>query len=118
MGIACATVLVAFLTSVVPAGGEGVPETTITSGPTGVTKDKHPTFTFSSNQPGSTFMCKIDHTVGPFACTSPFQFPPRGDGDHFFEVYAISGGASDPTPATAAFTIDTSAPSLRIDKQP
>ncbi len=48
------------------------PETTIDSGP--------PSFAFSSNEPGSTFECKLD--TGSFAaCTSPYVLGTLADGD-------------------------------------
>ena len=46
------------------------PETTIESGPSGTITDPTPTFTFSSDEPGSTFECRIDSD--PFAaCSGP-----------------------------------------------
>ena len=46
------------------------PETTIDSGPSGLTNDPTPSFTFSSSAAGSSFECKID--TGAFSpCSSP-----------------------------------------------
>ena len=80
------------------------PDTTITSGPSGVTWDDTPTFTFTftftSSIPGSTFRCRVDG--GPeVPCTSPSTTPAlSGVGGHFIQVAAVSPlGAIDPTPA-------------------
>jgi hypothetical protein len=90
------------------------PETAL-SAPSGPTNDSTPTFTFSSNEPNSTFQCSRDG--GPFTpCASPFTLdPPLGDGPHTFDVRAIDpAGNPDPSPAHAAFTLDTVPPQATI----
>jgi hypothetical protein len=93
------------------------PETTIESGPAGLTNDSTPSFTFSANEP-STFECRVDGAA--FApCSSPFTTAPLGDGAHTFEVRAIdAAGNLDTTPASRAFTVDTVAPQTTIDSGP
>ena len=88
----------------------GAPDTTITGGPSGVTNDATPTFTFVSNEPGSTFQCRID--AAAFAnCTSPSTALALADGGHTFEVRAIDvAGNSDAAPASRAFAVDTTPP--------
>ena len=83
------------------------PDTTITSGPTGTTADTTPTFAFTSTEAGSTFECKID--AGAFApCTTPFTTGALADGPHTFQVRATDAvGNVDATPASRAFTVDT-----------
>ncbi len=52
------------------------PQATITGGPSfgGSTNDPTPSFTFSSNEPGSTFVCRID--AGAYKpCSSPLHDP-------------------------------------------
>ena len=95
------------------------PQTTITSGPTGTwapgkTNDSTPTFTFESNEPGSTFECSVDG--GPWqSCTSPFTTPRLPDGQHSFRVRATDpAGNTDPTPAASTFTIEPSCSLARI----
>lgn len=87
------------------------PDTALTAGPTGPTKDTTPTFTFSS-EVGASFACAVD-TSGFAPCVSPFTAPGLADGPHTFSVRASDpSGNVDATPATAGFTIDTKPPSV------
>ena len=73
------------------------PDTSITKGPKKKTKKKKAKFEFSSTTPGATFECSVDGK--PFkACSSPFKVRVK-KGKHSFEVRAVVGGASDPSPA-------------------
>ena len=94
------------------------PETTIDSGPNGPTTNKTPTFGFSSDEPGSTFECKLD--AGSFAsCDPPKTVASLADGDHTFSVRATDSTAdTDPTPAVRNFTVDTTPPDTTIDSGP
>jgi RTX calcium-binding nonapeptide repeat (4 copies)/NHL repeat len=91
------------------------PETTITSGPSGLTSDPTPAFTFSSSETGSTFQCKVDS--GSFAsCNSPTTTAHLADGMHTFYVRATDAASNtDPTPASQTFTVDVAAPQTTID---
>ena len=82
-----------------------VPETRIEAAPPGPSTDHTPTFTFSSDKPGSQFACSIDS--GPFApCTSPFTTPRLDAGRHTFAVYAIdTAGRADASPSVVEFVI-------------
>jgi hypothetical protein len=94
------------------------PDTTIDpGGPTGLTGDDTPTFSFSSTG-GSTFECRVDS--GTFAaCASPHTTPSLPDGAHTFQVRAVdAAGNSDPTPASRSFTVDTQGPDTTIDSGP
>ena len=95
-----------------------LPDTTINSGPSGVTNNASPSFGFSSSEGGSTFECKLDS--GPFqACTSPKSYSGLGDGPHSVEVRAKdAAGNVDASPATRSFTVDTQAPDTLIDSGP
>ena len=81
------------------------PETQIDSGPAGPTSDATPTFTFSSNEGGSTFECRVDSA--PFAsCTSPHTTGVLAGGPHTFEVRATDpAGHTDQSPASRSFTV-------------
>jgi hypothetical protein len=86
------------------------PQTTILSGPSGLTNNRTPMFTFSSSESGSTFQCRVDAAAFA-ACSSPFTTAALADGAHTFEVKATDGaGNTDATPASRSFTVDTTAP--------
>ena len=61
-------------------------------------------FHFSSNEPGSTFRCKLDKQR--FAkCRSSKRFRHLAPGSHTLEVFAVDpAGNADPSPAIAHFT--------------
>ncbi|MEZ5099866.1 MAG: hypothetical protein R3C15_08760 [Thermoleophilia bacterium] len=90
------------------------PQTTIGSGPSGVANERADAFTFTSSEPGSAFTCRLDGQA--FAsCTSPFAFAGLADGAHSFQVTAIdAAGNADPTPASRAWTVDTSLPQTTL----
>jgi hypothetical protein len=94
------------------------PNTTITSGPSGGTNDRTPTFGFSSSEAGSSFQCRVDS--GSFAtCSSPHTTAQLADGSHTFQVRATdAAGNTDSTPASRTFTVDGSAPQTTIDSGP
>jgi Tol biopolymer transport system component len=83
------------------------PETKIDAGPAGATTDSTPTFAFSSSEAGSTFYCRVDGA--PFtACASPFTTSPLTGGGHTFQVRAVdAAGATDPSPASRSFSVDS-----------
>jgi hypothetical protein len=82
------------------------PETTIDSGPAGSTGDSSPTFSFSTNEAGASFECRLDG--GAFAsCASPHTTATLVDGGHSFEVRSTDrAGNTDPSPASRAFTVE------------
>ncbi|HET7443880.1 MAG TPA: hypothetical protein VFJ57_04410 [Solirubrobacterales bacterium] len=88
--------------------------TTIDSQPSNPSTDIAPSFTFSGTDPGGSgvagFECKLDG--GSFGlCASPKALSGLGDGEHSFEVRARDGvGNVDATPATYAWTVDSSIP--------
>jgi len=104
------------------------PETTITSGPSGLTNDKNPSFAYTSSRSSSTFRCKLD---GPSAssttlplgtetdCTpSPKGYGPLADGYYRFSVKAKRKGLEDETPATRDFRVDGTPPETTITSGP
>lgn len=102
--------------SVAPSAAfAGVPDTTITSGPSGPTSNAQPTFTFTAApSTGSTFECSVD-TAAFAACTSPKTITPRlSEGPHKFAVRARNIIGVDKSPATRSFTVDTIAPVVTI----
>ncbi|HEU4322772.1 MAG TPA: Ig-like domain-containing protein [Roseiflexaceae bacterium] len=98
------------------------PDTTITAAPPALSNDATPTFSFTGNDPTSggvasgvaSFECSLDGA--PFsACTSPLNLAALADGPHTFAVRAIdNAGNVDASPATHAWTIDTTAPAAPV----
>jgi hypothetical protein len=84
---------------------QAAPDTTIVSGPPGVTTNASPTFAFTSPDPAAAFECSLDGAA--FApCQSPFTAPALAAGAHTFAVVAEDAGGVDPTPATASFQVE------------
>ncbi len=99
------------------------PETTINSGPSGLTANNDPSFGFSSDEAGSSFECRLDGpgsaTEAFASCTSPRSFTNLADGDYTLRVRATDEVSNtDPTPATRSFTVDTTAPQTTINSGP
>ncbi len=96
------------------------PVATIVSGPLagGFTNDPTPTFGFTSNEPGSTFVCRYDAT--PFAaCSSPWtRVAALTQGAHTFYVKAIDAPGNESTVKSRSFTVDTVAPQTTITSGP
>ena len=94
------------------------PDTSITSGPSGLTNNATPTFSFTASETGSTFECRLD-TAAFAACTSPLATATLSDGAHTFYVRATDpAGNVDPTPASQSFTVDTTPPDTSITSGP
>ncbi len=89
-----------------PLRGCVPPQTTITSGPSGLVGDASPSFGFTSSEPGSSFECSLDSEL--FAtCSSPKAYPNLPDGPHSFSVRATDSEANTGNPVTRDFTVDT-----------
>ena len=84
----------------------------IDSGPSGLTNDSTPTFTFSS-EPGLSFECSLDTgtpSFGPCSGNGSHTAPaPLADGPYTFRV-RTADAAGNPGSATQSFTVDTTAP--------
>ncbi len=97
------------------------PDTTIDSGPSGLTNDASPSFTFSSTEsplltPG--FECSLDSAEWA-SCASPKSYASLSEGAHTFQVRAVdAAGNPDPSPDSQGFTIDTTPPETTIDSGP
>ena len=95
------------------------PETSIDSGPSGLTNDSTPTFGISSDEASSTFECRVD--LAEYAPCSPPQVTTAqlADGAHTFRVRATDpAGNTDATPAEQTFTVDATNPATTIDSGP
>jgi hypothetical protein len=85
-----------------------VPDTTITSGPSGTVNSTDAAFAFTSTEAGSTFECSLDGgTYAP--CTSPKSYTALANGSHTFSVRATdTAGNVDPTPASRTWKVQVS----------
>jgi len=99
------------------------PNTTVTSQRGGTASEKPVTFAFSSSEPSSTFLCRIDWEtthpdpdapLPPFEpCASPKTYSVLGEGLHMFEVKAKdAAGNVDSTPASSMVYVDTVPPTV------
>lgn len=92
------------------SGGQGGraahrPQTRIRRRPGRVTRDRTPTFRFTSSRAGSRFLCKLDRFRFK-RCRSPYTPRRLRFGRHVFRVKAQApGGATDRSPATWRFRV-------------
>jgi hypothetical protein len=94
------------------------PDTTISSGPSGLTKQSSASFAFTSSEDGSTFECRLDSGAWG-ACSSPKSYSALADGAHTFAVRATDeAGNVDDSPASRSWTIDTTQPATSITSGP
>ena len=94
------------------------PETTINPGAPTLTNQPSASFSFNSNEPGSTFECSLDGAAFT-ACTSPKSYTGLGAGMHTFHVRAIDlAGNTDAIPASHSWSIDLTAPTTTIEFGP
>ena len=88
------------------------PDTSIASRPPSLSGDATPAFSFRSTKTGSTFQCSVDAAAFK-ACRSGQALAQVADGAHSFKVRAVDMlGATDLSPATAAFSVDTTLPRI------
>ncbi len=93
------------------------PETAIDEAPGALTRERSTAFRFSSNDPDSTFDCRLDDAPAA-PCQSPHLLTLE-DGPHAFSVRATdAAGNFDPTPAEWVWTIDTLAPETMLIRGP
>jgi hypothetical protein len=87
------------------------PDIILDGGPSGLTNNRTPQFTFHSDEPGVSFMCKLDGSpANTFtSCGSPATYA-LTDGPYTFSVEAIDGTHSSPPVASTTFTVDATAP--------
>jgi hypothetical protein len=80
------------------------PKVKLTSGPSGKTKDRTPTFRFKSNDATAKFSCSVDR-ARPGRCKSPFTSKKLKPGKHRFKVVATDAAANRSAPETRSFTV-------------
>ncbi|MEK6251710.1 MAG: hypothetical protein AABM43_07170 [Actinomycetota bacterium] len=81
------------------------PEAKITAGPSGETRDRTPTFRFTSSEPTSVFQCRKDSGAWR-SCSSRRSLKRLSYGPHTFAVRARdAAGNCDPTPHQRSFKV-------------
>jgi hypothetical protein len=96
------------------------PVASITGGPSqgSFIKNSIPTFSFASNEPGSTFACRFDASYFT-TCSSPHtRGSPLPDGGHSFSVKAIDAPGNESAIVSRSFTVDTVPPQTTITSGP
>ena len=94
------------------------PETTIATQPSDPTNSTSATFAFVSSKTGSSFQCSLDGAAFT-ACVPPATVTGLSEGPHTFAVEATDAvGNTDPTPATATWTVDLTPPDTTITNRP
>ncbi|WP_224371215.1 LamG-like jellyroll fold domain-containing protein [Hyalangium versicolor] len=84
------------------------PDTSIVSTPDPATRQRTPSFSFASNDPGASFECSIDQA--PYT-PCPSEFPSLTDGEHHLSVRARDAANNvDPDAARYSWTVDNEAP--------
>jgi hypothetical protein len=93
------------------------PTATIIEKPDHPTNDSTPRFTFTSNETGSTFACRLEQ--GGFApCSSPKTYGALLEGQHAFAVRATDLAGNTGAAAAYTWTIDSTAPAASITTRP
>jgi Glycosyl hydrolase catalytic core/Beta-galactosidase len=87
------------------------PRASIISGPSagGSTNDRTPSFSFASDEPGSTFQCRVNASAFK-GCSSPHTLGPLADGTRTFSVKAIDAPGNESAVVSRTFTVDTNPP--------
>jgi len=90
------------------------PDTIIDAAPPSSSSQATARFEFHATDPDARFSCSLDDASFT-PCTSPKTYDSLRDGSHVFRVRAAApSGATDPTPASWAWQIDTTAPLVRF----
>jgi hypothetical protein len=92
------------------------PDASITGSPGLLTASTNAGFSFTSDEPGSTFGCQLDAgTAAP--CTSPYTST-VASGDHTFDVWAIDLAGNVGPHETYSWTVDAAPPTASITSGP
>jgi hypothetical protein len=81
----------------------------IQSGPSGTSRSRDASFTYSSGEPGGSYRCRLAPAEADFtACPNNGRtYNGLADGPYTFEVQTVDLGGTPSRPATQAFTVDT-----------
>jgi Concanavalin A-like lectin/glucanases superfamily/Right handed beta helix region len=81
----------------------------ITSAPPALGRSESATFTFTSDEPASRFVCRLDLGAAS-ECLSPADYAGLADGSHVFEVEAVDEAGNTSPAASVEWAVDTAAP--------
>ncbi len=110
-----------------PSAGDTVPpDTSISRGPSNSTSSRSASITFTADEAGTTFQCRLDSELDSAyqACTSPKAYSNLELGSHRFEVRAVdAAGNKDQSPALHTWTVtsevnDTKPPETNLTATP
>jgi large repetitive protein len=93
------------------------PVVTVGAKPSSPTNSTTATFSFSANESGTTFQCKLD-SAALATCTSPKTYGSLADGSRTFTVQGRDRAGNLADPVTYAWTVDTTAPDTTITSNP
>jgi hypothetical protein len=91
---------------------------TLETGPGAASGPRHSASFALESVAGAGFQCSLDGAAFT-ACAPPVSYDGVAPGSsHVFMARAIAGGATDPTPAVARFTVDTTPPDAALTSGP
>jgi DNA-binding beta-propeller fold protein YncE len=93
------------------------PTASITGKPSSPTGSTTASFSFTSNEAGSTFLCARD-SVTYAACPSPKVYSSLASGTHVFHVKAIDPAGNVSSATSYSWVIDTTPPTISITSGP
>ena len=96
--------------------GDSDPETVLDLyyAPPALTNSRDATFAFTSTKAGARFECRLDGSAWA-TCTTMHRLAGVADGLRRFEVRSIVGPRLEPEPAAYEWTVDATAPVVRIE---
>jgi hypothetical protein len=97
------------------------PNTSLDSFPAAVTNNTSASFTFSSNEPGSSFQCSLSGPSNAHvfqSCPSPRGYTGLTESIYTFRVRAIDQAGNLGREVSRTWTVDTTNPSLKITSGP
>jgi chitodextrinase len=97
-------------TFTIPGATASPIDTAIDSSPATQSNSAQATFSFHATQSPATYQCQLDAAAAA-PCTSPVTYSGLAEGSHSFSVAATAASGTDPSPATATWTVDLTAPS-------
>jgi sugar lactone lactonase YvrE len=94
------------------------PDVTFLTGPGTATTSPSASFTFSANEPGSTFGCKLDGALTWTPCVSGVSYSSLAEGSHTLAARATDTNGFVGNPATYTWAVDVTPPTVSITNTP